>query len=92
MFQEDFYMLIIISDIHLMDGTCGRSIPSSAFELFADRLYELAMNASWREDGTYRPIEEIDILLMGDILDPLHSTVWRRNMRPRLIPLHTTSC
>ena len=69
-------MLIIISDIHLMDGTCGRSIPSSAFELFADRLYELAMNASWREDGTYRPIEEIDILLMGDILDPLHSTVW----------------
>ncbi|HVM71974.1 MAG TPA: hypothetical protein VMT91_09455, partial [Anaerolineales bacterium] len=69
-------MLIIISDLHLMDGTCGKSIPASAFRLFTDRLYELALNASWREDGTYRPITEIDILLMGDILDPLHSTLW----------------
>ena len=69
-------MLVIISDIHLMDGTCGKSIPASAFSLFTDRLIELAFNASWRGDGTYHPIEEIDILLMGDILDPLHSTLW----------------
>ena len=69
-------MLIIISDIHLMDGTCGKSISASAFRLFSDRLQELAMNASWREDGTYRPIQEIDILMMGDILDPLHSALW----------------
>ena len=44
-------MLIIISDIHLMDGTCGKSIQPSAFSLFSDRLQELAMNASWRVDG-----------------------------------------
>ncbi len=69
-------MLIIISDIHLGDGTCGKSIPASAFHLFADRLRELAINASWRSDGMYRPVQEIDILLMGDILDPLHSTLW----------------
>jgi hypothetical protein len=76
MFVEDLQMLIIISDIHLMDGTCGRSIPASAFRLFSDRLRELTMNTSWRQDGTYRPIEEVDILLMGDILDPLHSSLW----------------
>jgi UDP-2,3-diacylglucosamine pyrophosphatase LpxH len=76
MFLEDFHMLVIISDIHLMDGTCGKSIPASAFSLFIDRLRELAFNASWRVNGTYRPIKEIDILLMGDILDPLHSTLW----------------
>ena len=69
-------MLIIVSDIHLMDGTCGKSISASAFRLFSDRLQELAMNASWREDGTYHPIQEIDILMMGDILDPLHSSLW----------------
>ncbi|NOY98744.1 MAG: hypothetical protein GXP40_06010 [Chloroflexi bacterium] len=69
-------MLIIISDVHLGDGTCGRSISADAFHLFADRLKELAYNASWRQDDTYRPIEEIDILLLGDILDPLHSTLW----------------
>lgn len=69
-------MLIILSDIHLGDGTCGRSISSSAFHLFGDRLRELAYNASWRSDGTYRPVEGIDLLLLGDVLDPLHSTLW----------------
>ena len=69
-------MLVIVSDIHLGDGTCGRSISPAAFHLFADRLQELAFNASWRTDGTFSPVEEIDVLLMGDILDPLHSTLW----------------
>jgi UDP-2,3-diacylglucosamine pyrophosphatase LpxH len=69
-------MLVIVSDIHLGDGTCGKSISPSAFHLFADRLQELAFNASWRPDGTYSPIEQIDVLLMGDILDPLHSARW----------------
>jgi len=68
-------MLIIISDLHLTDGTCGRSISPSAFHLFVDRLEELAFRASWR-DGQYRPLESIDVLLLGDILDPLHSTLW----------------
>jgi UDP-2,3-diacylglucosamine pyrophosphatase LpxH len=26
--------------------------------------------------GKYQPIEELDVILMGDILDPLHSTKW----------------
>ncbi|NTV38205.1 MAG: hypothetical protein HGA82_03375 [Anaerolineales bacterium] len=69
-------MLIIISDLHLTDGSCGKSISDSAFELFATRLKELALNASWRSRDTYRPLEEIDILLMGDILDVQHSTLW----------------
>ena len=69
-------MLVIISDIHLGDGTTANSISPTAFELFANRLRETAYYASFREDDTYRPIETIDILLMGDILDPLHSTIW----------------
>ncbi len=69
-------MLIIISDLHLSDGTCGRSVSTDAFYVFAERLDEMAMRASWRKDGAYRPIKEIDILLLGDILDPLHSTLW----------------
>ena len=69
-------MLIIISDLHLVDGTCGVPISAAAFKLFADRVKELAINASWRRDQSYRPLESIDILLLGDILDPLHSTQW----------------
>jgi len=69
-------MLVIISDIHLGDGTCGMSISSAAFHLFTDRLKELARNASQRADGVYRPLGTIDILMLGDILDVLHSTLW----------------
>lgn len=69
-------MLIIISDLHLADGTCGRTIPPSAFKLFIDRLGELALNASWRSTGEYHPVQEVDLLLLGDILDLQHSTLW----------------
>ena len=69
-------MLIIASDIHLADGSCAKSISPSAFYLFADRLREMAYQASWRTDNTYQPIDGIDLVLLGDILDPLQSTRW----------------
>ena len=68
-------MLIIISDLHLGDGTTAETIPASAFYLFAKRLRQDAHFASLH-NGKYRPIEELDVILMGDILDPLHSTKW----------------
>jgi UDP-2,3-diacylglucosamine pyrophosphatase LpxH len=77
-------MLVIVSDLHLGDGTTAASIQHSAFEVFARRLNETAYFASWRKDGSYRPIETLDVILMGDILDPLHSTRWldSRDLRP----------
>src|SRR5512138_237218 len=69
-------MLVIISDIHLGDGTTANSIAPGAFHLFSNRLRETAYYASFRKDGTYRPVEELDLVLLGDILDPLHSTLW----------------
>ena len=68
-------MLVIISDLHLGDGTTAASIPASAFYLFAKRLRQDAHFASIHY-GKYRPIEELDVILMGDIIDPLHSTKW----------------
>jgi len=73
-------MLLIVSDLHLGDGTTANSIPASAFELFAGRLRETIQFASWRMNGKYLPIEEVDIVLMGDILDPLHSTLWLNSL------------
>jgi UDP-2,3-diacylglucosamine pyrophosphatase LpxH len=74
-------MLVIISDLHLGDGTTADSIPASAFYLFAKRLRQDAHFAAmnYRKDnpfGNYQPFEDLDVLLMGDILDPLHSTRW----------------
>ncbi len=69
-------MLVIASDIHLGDGTCTKSISPSAFYLFVDRLREAAYHASWRKDNRYKPVEIIDLVFMGDVLDPIHSTRW----------------
>ena len=69
-------MLVVFSDIHLWDGTIGLPVKPQTFSLFASRLRELAYQASWRSDGKYRPVETVDILLLGDILDPLQSTRW----------------
>jgi hypothetical protein len=74
-------MLVIVSDLHLTDGTSGETIRAGAFRVFAQRLRDLAYDASWRApDGEgraqYRPIEEMHVVLLGDILDVIRSTKW----------------
>ncbi len=77
-------MLVIISDLHLTDGTCGPTTSAGAFEIFVERLRELAQAASWRSSGRYHPISHLDVVLLGDVLDPIRSSQWlaRSNVRP----------
>ena len=77
-------MLVIISDLHLTDGTSGEIIDEKAFRIFRNRISDMAYDASWRAGidksdknaGTYQPIEKLDILLLGDILDMIRSEHW----------------
>lgn len=69
-------MLAIISDLHWTDGTTGMLCPAAVVDLLCDRLCDLAWRASWRADGTYRPIERIDLVLLGDVLDVMSSRRW----------------
>ena len=70
-------MLVIISDLHLTDGSTAKTVSADAFERFRGRLQELAYFASFRaESGTYKPLEQIDLLLLGDVLDVIRSTRW----------------
>lgn len=69
-------MLVLASDLHLTDGTTCANITPDAFSLFSERVTDLAYRASWRTDGRYVPIEQINVVLLGDIFDLLHSTRW----------------
>lgn len=69
-------MLVIISDLHLTDGTSGTTISPGAFRLLSERLNDLALSASFRRDGSYQPVERIDLVLLGDVLDVIRSTQW----------------
>lgn len=77
-------MLVVISDLHLTDGSSGATISSGAFEIFAEQLQDLAENASQRVDGSYRPLDRIDVVLLGDVLDVVRSSRWltRKDVRP----------
>ncbi len=69
-------MLLLVSDLHFTDGTSGSTIRPGAFHILAERLRDMAVRASWRTDGRYRPIERIDVVLLGDILDLIRSSRW----------------
>lgn len=69
-------MLVIVSDLHLHDGSLAQPLDAGRFHLFAERLAEMARHASWRSDGTFQPIERIDLVLLGDVLDLTASTRW----------------
>lgn len=69
-------MLVVISDLHLTDGASGATISPTAFSIFADELQDLALNASKRADGRYRPVDVVDLVLLGDTLDVIRSSRW----------------
>jgi UDP-2,3-diacylglucosamine pyrophosphatase LpxH len=69
-------MLVIVSDLHLTDGTSGETIHAGAFRSFRESLRELAYDASWRSETKYAPVDRIDLVLLGDILDVIRSTKW----------------
>ncbi len=69
-------MLVVVSDLHLTDGTTGATIAADAFTIFGERIRDIAYRASWRSDDHYHPLEEIHLVLLGDIFDHLLSTQW----------------
>jgi UDP-2,3-diacylglucosamine pyrophosphatase LpxH len=67
-------MLVIVSDIHLTDGTSGMTIHSGAFEKFTLYLKDMAETAK---------AKEVEIVLLGDIIDLIRSDYWlRSDIRP----------
>ena len=76
-------MLVLISDLHLTDGSIRGGTYANTFHIFAERLRYLATRASYRSDGSYRPIDRIDLVLLGDTLDLMRSPRWLRgDVRP----------
>lgn len=67
-------MLVVISDIHLTDGTSGETIDHRAFKKFVLTLEDMADAAK---------AKEIEIVLLGDIFDLIRSDYWlTTNIRP----------
>ena len=68
-------MLVIISDIHLTDGTTGKTVAADAFEIFVEHLREVALAASW-QNGVVQAHRNHRPGSLGDIFDLIRSTRW----------------
>ncbi len=66
-------MLILISDLHFVDGTAGQhNAPADAFRIFFE---DIAGICDWLS-GNGRKIEEIRLVFLGDIFDLLRTEMW----------------
>lgn len=77
-------MLVVISDLHLTDGTSGDTISADAFQVFCDDLKVSVKNACFQKsDSTKKfiPIESCNVILNGDVLDVIRSQMWRKSDR-----------
>jgi UDP-2,3-diacylglucosamine pyrophosphatase LpxH len=67
-------MLVLLSDVHLTDGTSGETINSGAFEKFRIYLTDMAETAE---------AKEVEIAFIGDVFDVIRSEHWiRSQIRP----------
>lgn len=62
-------MLVLLSDLHLTDGSTARNVNPEAFSLMA---------ALVRDTAARRGAREIHLVLLGDILDLVRSDYWLR--------------
>lgn len=74
-------MLVIISDLHLTDGSTCETINAGAFRQFIHTLSSQAESACWRRkpghcNGVFELLERVDVILLGDILDVMRSSQW----------------
>ena len=69
-------MLVFLSDVHLTDGSSGTTINPAAFAKFCRILADVI--GKGRERANQKPIEKVEIVLLGDIFDVIRSNVWLR--------------
>ncbi|MFO8163053.1 MAG: hypothetical protein ACQEQO_12520 [Thermodesulfobacteriota bacterium] len=66
-------MLVIISDLHFVDGTAGEhNVPVDAFHLFFENVKSTAERLLKRK----REVKEIKVVFLGDIFDLLRTEEW----------------
>jgi UDP-2,3-diacylglucosamine pyrophosphatase LpxH len=64
-------MLVILSDVHLTDGSSGTTINPEAFQKFGKILLDILGDTPRGER-----IKEIELVLLGDIFDVIRSNLW----------------
>lgn len=69
-------MLVILSDLHVTDGTTARNVHPSAFKLLGGEIEAVVKKK--RDHG--QRLTELQVVLLGDILDLVRTDYWVGNV------------
>jgi len=75
-------MLVVTSNWCVSDGTLSAGPPRRFIDRFRAEMRKASLRGGVRRDGTYRPVDAIDIVLAGDTFDWLMSREWTGDVRP----------
>lgn len=70
-------VLVFLSDLHLTDGSTCATISKHAFAHFVADLEWMIRQACHRKGGKFKPLERVDLILLGDIFDLLRTSAWK---------------
>lgn len=75
-------MLVVTSNWCVSDGTLSAVVPRGYVARFRDEVRRASLRGGFRRDGSYRPVDAIDVVLAGDTFDWLVSREWTGDVRP----------
>lgn len=75
-------MLMLTANWGIGDGTVHAGPRATAIEGFFSEVRRAAWRAGFRQDGSYRPVDRVQLVLAGDTLDGLCSVAWPNDIRP----------
>ncbi|MFM7185488.1 MAG: hypothetical protein ACKO4Z_12060 [Planctomycetota bacterium] len=74
-------MIVVTSNWAIGDGTLAPAVEPSLGGLVA-AVHRAVLRAGVRADGSYRPVDRLDVVLAGDTFDWLLSAEWLANHKP----------
>jgi len=80
--QETPAMLVVTSNWCVSDCTLAAGPPRRLIDRFRAEMRKASLRGGVRRDGSYRPVDAIDVVLAGDTFDWLVSREWTGDMRP----------
>ena len=75
-------MLVVTSNWSIADGTLYGGPPPASVAEFCEGVQRGVLRAGFRRDGSYRPVDRVDLVLAGDTGDWLVSGRWTDRVRP----------
>lgn len=74
-------MIVVTANWGIADGTLVRTATAWQPRLVAT-MHRAVVREGFRRDGSYRPVDAVDIVVAGDAFDWLVSAAWRGRRRP----------